>query len=287
MASVSIGDIWDRTTGFLGENLGAVVPIALGAMVAPSVLGTWLQAVTEGASPVTRAIVAVALVGLGIVSLWGQLAVGARALDTSVGRRATRTATARLLPAIGVYLVIALAFFAVVALPILLLAFGSGIDLSQFSVRDGAQPTIRPEDAGAALWIGLAAIVLSLGTLFVLVRLAPLTGVILAERRGIGAIARAWGLTRGMWWKLVGVFLLYGIVSWVAGAAAKLVFGGVFAFTLGREGASALVATAVPVALVSAAFTVLATVFGAKLYLATSARDVAATFDTPIAETAA
>jgi hypothetical protein len=215
-----------------------------------------------------RAAIGVAVLALSIVSLWGQLAISALAIDGSGTPRATQ----RLLPAIGVYLLLLLAVALALGVP-----FGIWIGVSHPQVlqamAEGAGPaTGDPAAAGSLLMPALAGIAALIALLFVLARLAPLAGVILTERRGIGAIGRAWRLTRGMTWKLVGVVLLYAVTSWVAQKAAQMVVGSVMAIVAGGEGPITLggIVTAIVVGAIATAFSVLAAVFTAKLYVATA-----------------
>lgn len=271
MARVTIGDVWDRTTEFLGEHWGAVLPVVLGAMVVPSVIATWLAFLAEGGTQTLKIGVAVASFGLALISLWAQLAIAARAIEPGIGGGANRIATARLLPAIGIYLLIGVVVTLIFVVQIIVLAVVAGVDLSQLATRSADQQMTMPPGVGPGILVLF--IVEAIAILFLAVRIAPLTGVIVAERRGIGAIGRAWRLTRGLTWKLVGVVILYAVVSWVSSAATTMVVGGLSAVLLGRGTTAAMLVTAVPVGIVSAIFTVLATVFAAKLYLATVRAD--------------
>jgi hypothetical protein len=105
-------------------------------------------------------------------------------------------------------------------------------------------------------------------------RLMALYAVVIAERRGIGALGRAFSLTRGVGGRLFGVMLLYVIVSEVAQLATRTVFGSIFALIFGSDPGISIgsVLTAILVAAVGTIFFVLAAVFGARLYLAT--RDI-------------
>jgi len=133
------------------------------------------------------------------------------------------------------------------------------MDVRQINLPPGVGQTV------AALFLVELAVVL-----FVLARLLPLTGVIVAERRGLGAYARAFRLTRGMTWKLLGVILLYAVVAWVSSLAATTVFGSILRLVAPGEGSVTVagVLTAIAAAAVQAVFTVLAAAFCAKLYVA-------------------
>ena len=105
---------------------------------------------------------------------------------------------------------------------------------------------------------------------WVTARLLVIEPVIVAERRGIGAIAHAFRLTRGLALKIVGVLILYWIVATIAVWAAQMVFGSIFALIApdGGEIGLATVLTSIVVAAVSTAFKVIAAIFVAKLYQA-------------------
>ncbi len=105
--------------------------------------------------------------------------------------------------------------------------------------------------------------------------LALLVPVVVAERRGIRAFGRAFALSRGLAWRILGVILLYAIVSGVVQLAAKLGFGSIFELVVGGEGPLSLakILTSIVSGAVSCAFAVLAAVFCAKLYLVTSGQD--------------
>ena len=111
-------------------------------------------------------------------------------------------------------------------------------------------------------------------TLLLVVRLVPLYAVVLHERRGVGAIARSWRLTRRHSWRLIGVVLLFLIVLLVASTAAQSVVGLIARLALGAEarGTVAFIAALAGQA-VSTALTLAAIVFSAQLYLALVTRE--------------
>lgn len=262
---VKIGDVWDRTVEFLGDNLGFILPIAILALFIPtSIIGSLAELARTG-TPSTKLVLQVLSLGFSILSLWAQLAIVALAVDPALGRNATRVATARLLPAIGVILLLFVAAI-IPIVPVALIMGAAGVDI-RLLAAGLATLAIAP----ALSWTILAYMFgMMLVLLLVGARLAPLTGVLVAERRGIGAIVRAVGLTRGMTWRLVGVFLLYFIVVSVAMLATRLVFGSVLAIFSNSDGpvTVANVVTSVVVAALSTTFTALASAFCGKLYAA-------------------
>lgn len=270
--SISMGNVWDRTTEFLGDHLSAIVPIALLAIVLPSALSTLIEPVTKTGGAAAVMVNLVALI-LGIAGIWGQLFVVALALQPGAGRGAAmQVAGARLLPLIGIIFILMLALFALM-LPVPIALIVTGFDMRAAMLT--AQPAVSP---AAGWFITVYLIVLIPLMIFVTARLLLLTSVIVAERRGLGAIRRSFALTRGLVWKIIGMTILYGIVVLVAMMAARTVFGSVLRIVLGGEGlvTPATVLTALVLAIVQAIFVVLASAFCAKLYLAArDARDPA------------
>ncbi|QQV78139.1 hypothetical protein H5J25_05310 [Sphingomonas aliaeris] len=282
--SISMGNVWDRTTEFLGDHLSTIVPVALLAIVLPSALSTLIEPVARAGASAAVMVNLAALI-LGIVGIWGQLFVVALALQPGAGRGAAmRVAGSRLLPLIGIIVILMLAVFALM-LPVPIALIATGFDMRAAMINP--QPTVSPS---AGWFITVYLIVLIPLMIFVTARLLLLTSVIVAERRGIGVIRRSFALTRGMVWKIIGVTILYGIVVLVAMMAARTVFGSVLRIVLGGEGliTPATVLTAVVLAIVQAIFVVLASAFCAQLYLAVrDARDPAeSALHQPAAESA-
>lgn len=262
---VKMGTVWDRAIEFLSDHVAIVVPIALLAIFVPASITGSLSPLWAIAGSGLKSLLALLSLAFAILGVWGQLAISALAIDPAVGGGAGRVATARLLPALGVYLVLAIVL-GLLVLPIGFILAAGGTDITQF--RMGANPANLP--AGVAGTVALYGIVLLIALLFIGARLVLTTPVIVAERRELGAIARAFALSRGLTWKLVGVILLYVVVANVALLAAQSVFGSILGLLSRGEGpvTMASVITAIAVAAVQAAFTVLATAFVAKLYVA-------------------
>ncbi|MGJ3627198.1 hypothetical protein AB5I41_10140 [Sphingomonas sp. MMS24-JH45] len=103
----------------------------------------------------------------------------------------------------------------------------------------------------------------------------PLFGVVVNERRGLGALGRSFALTRGAALRLIGVLILYGIVLVVVMSAATMVVGVVARLLLGADAAATVAfIVAIVSALVTALGSVVQSVFYAQYYVA--ARDVGA-----------
>jgi hypothetical protein len=281
---VKMGNVWDRAVEFLSDHIALILPIAIFALIVPtSITGSLQELATTGSMPVRSGLTLLGL-GFAILGIWAQLAISAMAIDPEYARRATATATARLFPAIGVYLVLFLAVFLVLFAQVFVLGLAGGYDFSQ--IQWGQQTMQQLQlPPGLRGWVGLLFLVEALVLIGLLARLAPLTGVIVAERRGLGAIRRAFQLTRGLTWKLIGVVILYAVVAWVATAAAQFVFGSIMRIIAGGDGPVTVagVVTSVVVASVGATFTVLAAAFTAKLYVATARAHEASRVVEPVA----
>lgn len=261
---VKMGNVWDRTTEFLGENLSGVLVVALVAILLPTALSSIVQPLGVAGGPIRLASQMLSI-GLSILSLWGQLAIIALALDPAAGGHAARRiATRRLLPSIGVALVMLVGVVAL-GMPILVALVGAGFDMQ--AAMNGGNPPIPP---GAATFVVFYALAMAAVILWLAARLSLVYPVLVAERRGLGTLARSFGLTRGIALKIIGLVLLFGIVATVAVMAAQTVFGSILQLLVGGDGpiTPASVLTALIVAVVTTIFTVLAAAFTAKLYLA-------------------
>ena len=269
---VNMGNVWDRATEFLSDNLGAVVPVALLTIFVPqSISGAIKLAGTAVAPGLGQAIVLALLLPI----LWGQLAITALALRPDAGRGAAQsTATRRFLQFLLALLIL---FGAIVLLflPIILALVASGVDLTALtSASPGPKPDISPAMAGFIGLYGLAWLVFAV---FVSVRFSTLlVAVIAAEGGVIAALRRSFALSRGIAWKLLGVVLLFGLVVGVASIAVTSVFGALFRFLDPTAGPFAIgsIIVAILGGLVTTAYYVVQSSFMAKVYLAaTSARE--------------
>jgi hypothetical protein len=259
---VRMSAVWDRTAAFAGERFGALLAIALATLVLPNAITSALAPLRATAAPMTGMVLGLAMLVAGLIALWGQLAVTALALEPGAGMRgALRTGGQRLPAMAGTALLLLLALLILTA-PIGYLVLSAG---NVTMDMNGMRTVMTGEGRRNIL---LASLVTTLVLLWIGARLAVLMPVVVAERRGLRSIPRAFALTRGLALKLIGVLLLYFVVLGIVTYAAQTVFGTVFALVLGGEGAVTMagVLTALAVALVSAVFSVLASLFLAVLY---------------------
>lgn len=265
---VRMGNVWDRTVEVLSGRAGMIAAVALLGLFLPAVVRDTVVLYSVMASVVFAYIVVgsvLSLVAL-LFSTWAHLAIAAIATDPATTRaEAGRQARARLLPAFGITFLIGLVMIAALLPPIVVLA-QSGFDFSAaLSEGSAAQSAMPP--AGAAIFASLYVLALGIVVLWIAARLVLLYPIILNERLGLGAIRRSIALTRGLTWRIVGVFVLFTIVVTIATKAVQSVVGLVFGLVLGEAGS---LPTSVVVTLVSAGFTAIAAVFIARLYVATA-----------------
>lgn len=265
---VSIGTIWDRTVDFVRDHLGSLATVVLATQFAPTVVTGSLERVRATATGGTSVAYGLVTLAATLLALWGSLyLIGYAAQPTGRERaaEARRIATSRFLPLIGVSLVLLIGF-TVLALPGVILAATSGFDF--VSAMNGV--TLTPEQYGTLGPAALYFVVLVIVGIWLFARLLTVNAVVAMERRGLGAIARGFAMTRGMTLKLVGLLILYGIITGVAVSAARFVVGSLAAI-LGTPGSGVGVGdvvTAVAIAAVSAVLALYQAAFIGKLYRA-------------------
>lgn len=269
--------VWDRTSEFLGDNFAAVAGIAALAILVPGAIAQSLLPYGEGAGPGVRwGLLALWLVA-SLIAMWGQLAIAALAIAPGAGSASARATATRRFPALIAVALALIALTIVLAAPMLIVLLANGVDPTKFGAI-GEQTGLAP---GALAFVVLYLLFVFLpAALFMAARLAVLsTPVVAAEPQALGALRRAWTLSRGLTWRIIGVILLYGIVANVAALAAKTVFGALFALLLRGDGQAPVAATltVVVVMLVATIFSVIGAAFPAKLYLAAREREGVAT----------
>lgn len=269
---VNMGNVWDRTTEFLGENLRAILPLASIAIFVPQSISGAMKLAGTGISPAVAQGITLALL---LPTLWGQLAVTALALDPAAGRQAAQSLATRrfgqaLLATLILFVVLVLAFA-----PVLGALVAGGVDLKALtSPVPGVQPDIS---GGVAAFVGLYGLAWLVFAAFVSVRFSLLLFPVVAAEGGvIGALRRAFALSNGIAWKLFGVALLFGLVMAIAWMAVTSVFGFLLGLLSGNGGAFGIgsVIVALLGGFVTTAYYVLQAAFMARVYrAATSERE--------------
>ncbi len=263
MAGVNMGTVWDRTSDFVVDNLSRILPVALIAFFIPfSIIGN-LSPLLDEAEPGLSLVLLLGMLALSVFAQWGALALTALVLDRH--RDASRTALRRLGPALLVWLLL-FVLLLVLASPLAIGFTLAGVDLT------GSRPMPDKLSIGAGLGWALALYTFALAgvSIWLTARFALINAAIVGEHLGVGAIGRSFHLTAGLAWRLVGVGILYAVVSNVAELAAQTVFGSVLALIITEAGPFSLasILTSIAVAAVQTGFCVLAPLFTANLYLA-------------------
>jgi hypothetical protein len=268
--------IWDETAEVLRGRSAILTRIAIPALVVPAIVRDGWAAFAgpvPGSLPTTTGALGGALLGFlaALIAIWGQLAIIAVSSDPATTQAdATRQASRRFLPALGVYAVAGIVA-GLLVLPIAVALAGSGIDFAAMS--RGQAPSISPGIAG---FVGLYALAFVVVAILVGARLFVLNAVVVNERLGLGAYRRSWSLTSGLTWRVIGVTLLFVIVWLVVLGAAQLIVGLAFRLLLGAEALETVqFAVAVVAAIITAIYMVVVSVFAAQLYAALSGRRAA------------
>lgn len=281
MSRVDISAVWDRATEFLGDNLATLIPVAVPWIYLPLVVQSALAPLAKTPGSLATGL-QVATFALTLVGIWGQLQVLALAIDPARGAGGARAqATAGIAPVLVVTLVLGIGAILLVT-PIGIALGMAGVDFQAIMRASETGATIPPPTGmtpAIAIFMLAYAVALLVALLWLAVRLLLVNAVLLAEGGWFAALGRSFALTRGRVLALVGVLLLFAIVSFVATLAAQTVFGAIFALILGGEGPLTLasVLTASLVAIVSTAFTLLSAAFIGKYYVAARAQEAIGT----------
>lgn len=268
---VKMSTVWDRTAEFLSDNIATLLPLALFAFFIPASIEGNFAAAGDGRAPGPVLGLRLIQIAFALLSLWGTLAITAMALDIAGEERPGAIALRRL-PAAVLVSIVMLFCAGLLCLPVIGILVANGYDLT--AMTNGQNAGITPTIAAT---LAISVLVLFFIFLWLGARLMLTSAVIVRERRVVSAISQSWALTRGATLRIVGVIILYLIVSWVAQLAANMVFGSVFALVAGGDGDGegitlAGVLTSVVVAAVRTIFLVIPPAFTAKLYLTLAAR---------------
>lgn len=225
MARISISRAFEEANALLRREAALLVPVALALIALPAVVSDMVgpTLTPAAATPATQGLTVGALVGpLGLLlTLLASLVVSVLALrpGTSVGE-AFGVGFRRLGVAVGSSLLAGLCVVLLVApaLPLML----------------GGEAAVRRLNPAFSLLLAIYLLAATAAVLFLMVRLLLLNTVVAAERLGaFASIARAWELTRGLFWRLSGFVLVFLIASVVV-SFAVVAAGGSVGLLIGR-----------------------------------------------------
>jgi hypothetical protein len=265
---ISMNQVWDDSVAFVRREAGLLVPVVLATVYLGDVLASVAGAMAEPGKP--NGLATFLILAAALWSIVGQLSIVSLVLKAgqSVGE-ALQHGLSRLVKVLLVALALGLVI-SVALTPLLSLA-----------VANGANPA-KPESFQALPgWLLLVAVLTIIVIVWLVVRLALMNALIVDRNPGvIESLKGSFALTRGIAARLFLVILLYVIMLVILSGAIKFVAGSIFALIgagLGSQFAGAVM-TALVSGLVTAAMSLMATVFLANLYRRVSGKAVADVF---------
>ncbi len=219
---LSIGKAWEEASAFLGREAKLVAPVALATFALPAILAKWAfpQGGTGGGGGLIMLLVLLlALVGQMTIVL---LVNGWRG---SIGEAMAQAA--RRLPVL-------IAALAIVFLPIIAIAtLAIGGALVGAGITDPAAVTPQVMATMPAFLWGI--FLFSLLMIFLGVRMFPVSAIAASESVGpVAALKRSWRLTRGVFFRLLALVLLLGLIALVLDWAVTAVVGSGAALATGE-----------------------------------------------------
>ena len=255
---LSISRAWDETREIFRRDGSLLISVALALIVFPEVVVGLIDPRTGSAEAASSGLVQTLRFFAGLITLIGQLALIRLALgpSTTVGE-AIRHGARRFLYALGA-IVLLFVLLAIIVIPtVAVIALLSGIDLAQMS-------SAKPTGPAAMLILFVVLLALALSVRFTLV--SPVAS---AEDVGpIEIVKRSWNLTRGHYWRMLGLVLLLLVAALVLLIAAGIV-GGILARLISQDIEPFSVASLIVALLggiAQGAFSVLGSVMLARTY---------------------
>lgn len=268
---LSVGDILDGSFKAFRRNQGSLLALSLllnvlaavpaAAVVAAQANG-WLSIPADVfgmenddvLSGTVLPLLALALT-MGFVSMLLPVFVAYAIGEATLGRRTSLASIwaatkSRVLPAIGLQLLVALVMVIAIACFVLLVVATSS----------------NGSSAGSGALVGLVAVVVLFPALtWFTIKVQFATAALVLERLGVrAALLRSFALTRGRWWRTFGILLLAGIVAGIAGQVIQVpigLVGGVVVAVLGSSFTGAVWVLAVLQLITSVASNTLVTPF--------------------------
>lgn len=253
---ISMNQIWDDSVAFIRRESALLVPLALATLYVSDVVSTLASGFSTPAEP--DVLVTIAVFSATIWSIIGQLSIVSLVLQPgqSVGE-ALKHGVSR----VGKVLLVALLLGLMVS--VVLLPVGVA------AVANGFNPQIPDSIQKMPGWVSVLVLASAGLVLWIAVRLALINSLIVDRNPGvIDAIKGGFALTSGIASRLLLVAVLYVLILLVLGKAVQFVAGSVFALLGAAIGSvfTGAVLTALVTGVVSAALSLVATVFLATLY---------------------
>ncbi|MEO5578862.1 MAG: hypothetical protein ABIR25_07430 [Sphingomicrobium sp.] len=253
---LSIGTAWEETSAFLGKEARLVAPVALATFALPTVLADWAYPAGNagsGAGWLLLVVLLVVLVGQMTMIL---LANGWRG---SIGE-AMGKAARRLPLLIGALLIV----FLPIAL-VATIALGGALVGAGITDPAAVTPAALAKVPGAA-WIVFLVLIL---LIVVGVRMFPASAIAASEDVGpLALLKRSLRLTRGVFWRLLVLVVLLGLVGVILDSAVTMVVGSLATLAAGEPKAfntSALI-VALAGGLVGAVVSTVSAIMAGRVY---------------------
>ncbi|MBA3666494.1 MAG: hypothetical protein H0W65_02065 [Sphingomonas sp.] len=264
MSNLSIGQAWDQTSAFLRAEARLVVPVALAAFAVPSTLAGWTHPAGEmsGSGPgvlLTLLVLVAVLIGQMTIAA---LAIGSKDSVGSLIGRAARRVWGPVAAVIMVFLPVAL----------LMLLMLSAI-VGAAGITDPSKMT--PEAMASSPQIGLILLCMLVLILLVGVRLLPMSAVAIEETpRPVALLRRCLALTKGHFWRLLGLLMLMVLAALLLSGAVTAVVGAVVTLAVGEARPFNLSALLIGLAngLSSAAITAVSAALVGRVYVQLNAK---------------
>lgn len=253
---LSIGKAWDETKAAMADNRRLIAPVALGLILIPAVVSAMVEPrVAPGEQPEAGGWMWITLVMI-MIMLVGQMAI---ALLTNGWQGSVGEAIGRAFRRLPILLLAAL----MVMVPLVILMM---VLLALAGVSPAAGGTLSAASLGGGGW--LVVLIGFIAIMAIGVRLLPLVVLVASEDIGaVAALKRAFRLTSGHFWKLLGFMLLATIGFLVVAGAAGAVVGSITSIAFGQPEpwTVSLLIVALVAGLVQAAFVALYTAMLARI----------------------
>ena len=219
---LSIGKAWEEASTFLGREARLVAPVALATFALPTILAKWAfpgGATGGGAGWLMLIVLLTVLVGQMTVILL------VNGWHGSIGEALAKAA--RRLPVL-------VAALTILFLPIVLIAtiaLGSALVGAGITDAAGVTPAALAKVPGVA-WI---IVLLAVAFIFLWVRMFPASAIAASETVGpIALIKRSWTLTKGVFFRLLVLALLLGLVGLILDWSVTAVVGSIATLAAGE-----------------------------------------------------
>lgn len=225
MKKLSISRAWDEASAFLRREARLVAPIALALFALPNIIAGWIAPANAAAGGDNGRLILLLLVL--VAAIIGQMAIAALAIgwNGSLGEAIAR-ATKRVWVVLVAAFIMFMPLVVIMSIAIASAAMSAGLaDPAQLT----PQALAKLPSVGLIVFIGVGLMI------FVAVKLFPMAAVAVSEPTGpVTLIRRAWGLTRGHFWRLLAVMLLLLVATLILGGALTSVVGTVATLAFGE-----------------------------------------------------